>query len=155
MLPPIRIPRHRNPKPHLPEPTKPSFAEDGSGEVLSGTVQNLKASAAEERAARSLHKNKVVDAFEFRKTINAPRNMPGFKELDYLVASRGTMYAFEIDSPFTHRTKARADVLHDAIVLRSLEQDGYQVYPTVFHVQGETDLVDQKTSDNYFMGIFQ
>ena len=155
MIPPVKLIKHRRAKPNLPEPQKPKFSENQNGEILVGSVQGMEASAAEERAVRAISKNKKVDGYEFRRAVLAPRNTPGFKELDLLVASKGMNYAFEIDSPFTHRNKERADVLHDAQVLRALEQQGFLVWPRVFHIQGEDDLVDQQKADTYFNGFFQ
>ncbi len=155
MIPPVKLRKTRRAKPNLPEPQKPKFSENGTGEILSGNVQGMKASAAEERAVRAISKNKKVDGYEFRRALLAPRNTPGFKELDLLVSSKGINYAFEIDSPFTHRNKERSDVLHDAQVLHSLEQQGFMIWPQVFHIQGEVDLVDQQKADTYFNGFFQ
>jgi hypothetical protein len=138
----IRIPR--KPKAILPSPFKPRGDEVEEPEALSGTVQNIKASAPEERLARALEKQDTQ--YEFRHTIGAPRGLPGWKELDFIVASFGQVYAVEVDTAFTHREKGRADVLHDAIVLAELKKEGLQVYPVVIHVDGESDLLTQENA---------
>jgi hypothetical protein len=124
---------------------RPDFNPDQ--EVLSGMVQGKKASAYEERAAIAAAKKKAVDGIYFRVALGSERNMPGWKELDLLVSSRGIYYPFEIDSAFTHRAKQNADVLHDAIVLNALKAEGYVVFPKVIHLSGEQDLATQEAAD--------
>jgi len=155
-LPKIKVGHiRRKPKVILPAPHKPRADTGDEAELLGGMVQNKKASAPEERFAKALDKLPSVDGYEFRYTIGAPRGMPGWKELDYLVSARGMVYAFEVDTEFTHRQKGKADVLHDAIVLKDLEKDGMDVaFQQVFHLMGETDLVDQKWADSTAKRIF-
>ena len=122
---------------------------DISAEQLSGSVQSMPASAIEERAARSIAK--ANKPFQFRLALGEGRNLPGWKELDFLVDNGGIYYAVEIDTEFTHRLKQNADVLHDAIVLSELK--GMTVYPQVIHVDGDKDLATQEDSDRYFRSI--
>jgi Holliday junction resolvase-like predicted endonuclease len=103
--------------------------------------------------ARAL--GKVQAPFEFRYTLGAPRGLPGWKELDFLVQKNGMVYPVEVDTEFTHRNKGEADRLHDAIVLSELEQEGYQVFPQVIHVMGESDLIDQRAADATAKRLFQ
>ena len=143
--------RLRMPRKHvsdLPATTKPSFAQD-EPEVLTGVVQGKPASMGEERFARSLSTSQNVTGFEFRMTVGAQRNMPGFKELDFAVSTMTMMYAIEIDTPFTHRNKASSDILHDAIVLKSLAKKG-TVYPQVFHVIADS----QNVTDQFVKRVF-
>jgi hypothetical protein len=147
-LPPVKIRLPRKPRPILPSPHKPRADTGDQPEMLEGMVQDKKASAPEERWAKTLGKLPSVDSFDFRYTIGAPRGLPGWKELDFLIASRGLMYAVEVDSEFTHRQKSgRSDVLHDAIVLNALKKQGMEVYPEVIHLNMESELVDQDWSD--------
>lgn len=146
-LPKVRVTRPRRPKSILPAPHKPRIDTGDEAEILAGTVQGMKASAAEERYARALDKLKSVDYYEFRYTVGAPRGLPGYKEVDFVVSSHGVIYLEEIDSPFTHRNKQRADVLHDAIVLNEFEKLGFTPYPSVIHTDGEMLLQNQKTAD--------
>jgi hypothetical protein len=145
--------RVRFPRPELPAPHKPQLNHGGDEEILTGAVDGMKASAAEERFATAL--NRAGHSFEFRYTLGAPRRgLPGWKELDFLVTANGQVYPVEMDSPFSHRAKKRADVLHDAIVLKDLEKLGVQVYPSVIHVNGELDCADEKTSKNKVKQLF-
>jgi hypothetical protein len=147
-LPPVKIRLPRKPKPILPSPHKPRADTGDQPEMLEGMVQDKKASAPEERLAKALNKLPSVDGFNFRQTFGAPRGLPGWFECDFIVSARGMVYAIEVDSEFTHRQKSgRSDVLHDAKVLRALERQGHQVYPSVIHWNMETELVDQKWAD--------
>ena len=152
-LPPvvIRKPR-RKPMLKLPAPHKPSFTGDTDTELLTGEVQGIKASMPEERFANSLNKRNRL--YEFRRTMGAPRGLPGWFELDFLVYVNGLGYPVEVDTAFTHRDKQRADVLHDARVLQDLKRAGISTYPTVIHVDGESDLKDQETSNRTAVRIF-
>ena len=152
-LPEIRVRKVRQPRVEMPSPEKPNFHGE-EGEVLAGTVNGMKASAPEERLFRALKKNPKVQGMEFRYTIGAPRGLPGWKEVDYLVASLGLVYAIEVDTAFTHRGKKESDRLHDAIVLNALRQQGLNVYPSVIHLDGESELVDQKNADTTVRRMF-
>lgn len=144
-LPPVRVPRIRKPPQVGLTYQRPTLDDGGEAELLSGTVQDMTASAIEERFARALDKKRK--AYQFRYVVGAPRGLPGFKEIDFILENNGQVYAVEIDSLFTHRRKREADRLHDAIVLTELEQEGLQVYPQVIHVLGDTELVDQQQAD--------
>lgn len=134
-------------------PPKPQIAPAEEQELLTGSVRGLKASAPEERLANALDKKGFQ--YLFRYSVGAPRGLPGWKELDFLVQARGLLYAVEVDTAFTHRTKANSDVLHDAIVLNDKElQTMGQLWPTVTHVDGESDLVDAKNSDTFVAAHF-
>ena len=152
-LPKVKVSRRRRAKVDLPAADKPTIADGIAPELLSGRVQGKKASAAEERFANEINKTAGIEAFEFRRHIFAP----GFyrKELDGLIVTRGIAYAIEIDSAFTHRGKAESDRLHDAIVLKALEQEGYEVYPQVIRIDGESELSDEKITKTTVRKLLQ
>ena len=153
-LPPVKVPKIRKPRDlNIPAPRRPSLDNGDEAELLAGEVMGMKASAPEERMAKALGKAQVP--FEFRYTVGAPRGLPGWKEIDFVASKNGMVYPIEVDTEFTHRNKGKADRLHDAIVLSELEQQGYQVYPQVIHVMGETDLVDQRAADATAKRLFQ
>lgn len=130
-----------------------TLTSDYNTEILEGVVQEKKASAGEERFARGLNAYEKVGGYQFRMAVGAGRNMPGWKELDYLVWDKiGMYYAVEVDTAFTHRNKQNADILHDAILRKELAY--LNLYPTVFHVDGERDLADQKTTDETIRRLF-
>lgn len=130
-----------------------TLTTDYNTEVLSGMVQEKKASAGEERFAKGLNAYEKVGGYEFRKAVGGGRNMPGWKELDFLIWDKINMYYMvEVDTAFTHRNKQNADVLHDAILRRELRH--LNLYPTVFHVDGDTDLADQETANETIRRLF-
>ena len=157
MLPPVKVsvPRKKIGKLDLPAPYRPRIDDGGEAELLEGKVNGMKASAGEERFAKALRKITAVDGFEFRYTIGAPRGLPGWKELDFVVVKGGTLYAVEVDTAFTHRDKQASDTLHDAIVLQELAKLGMQLHPIVIHLDGESDLVTQQNADNTAKRLFQ
>jgi len=154
-LPKVKIVRHRPDWLKLPEPEKPRITDSEDAENLTGIVQDLKASAPEERFARALSKLKSIDGYSFRETVGAPRNLPGFKEIDFTIYRGGIVYALECDTLFTHAQKERADVLHDAIILNELKRMGLEVYPQVIHLAGDTELADQDNADRTARRLFE
>lgn len=154
-LPKVKIVLPRPPARVLPSPHKPRADTGNQPEILEGTVQGKKASKPEERFAKALSKLPSVEGYSFRQTLGAPRGLPGWFELDFAIASRGLVYAVEVDSAFTHRNKTgRGDVLHDAKVLKQLSRRGTQVYPTVIHLTMEKDLIDQDWADRAARRLF-
>ena len=139
----------RKPKGFVPpRAEKPKYVGDDKEEQLLGEVQGMPASQGEERMARALSKAGIQ--YQFRYSVGAPRNMPGWKELDFLIQHRGLVYAVEVDTAFTHREKQNTDVLHDAIILNDKYINSLgSLYPKVFHADGESDLVNQQNADNY------
>jgi hypothetical protein len=137
--------RRSSPPPVLPKGGLRRSGPAREPELFTGQVKGFKASMGEERAANALVQNPKVADFFFRMTIGAERNMPGFKELDYLIETTGGMYyAVEVDSAFTHRDKGTSDILHDAIVLENLKN--LNVYPQVIHWDIDRDLPDARTA---------
>jgi hypothetical protein len=129
----------------------PSFVsiQPDEPEALSGSVQGKTASAPEERLAKALDKHGIY--YDFRFNFGAPKPLPGWKELDFLVQTGGLMYAIEVDTAFTHRMKAaQADHLHDALILadRNIRAMG-ELYPQVFHASGDHELATKSGSDAY------
>jgi hypothetical protein len=152
-LPAVMVRKIRKPPRGVPPSgLKPQFDAGNPEEVLTGMIGDMKASAPEERLAKAL--NKSNKEYEFRYTMGAPRNKPGWFEVDFIVMNHGIAHAIEVDTEFTHRQKQRADVLHDARVLKALQGRGVMAYPVVTHVMGETDLVDQKSADAYVKRVY-
>jgi hypothetical protein len=135
-----------------PMPSHVSIIHE-EGETLLGSVQGKEASAPEERMAKELTKS--GKQFLFRYVFGAPKGLPGWKELDFLISSNGLLYAVEVDTAFTHRNKAQKDKLHDALILadRHISSMG-TLYPQVFHASGDTDLADQRNAAQYVKNNF-
>lgn len=146
-LPHVKIVKPRQPSALPPAALKPQDDRGDNAEVLTGKVQGLDASASEERLGKALARSVRIQGFEFRHTLGAPRGLPGWKEVDYLVSFGGLVYPIEVDTVFTHRKKKEADRLHDAIVLSELGKLGINAYPQVIHLSGDTELADQKNAD--------
>lgn len=140
--------RKQRKPPKLPLPSFPSLQPRVQPEELLGHVDGIQASAPEERLARALAKNKK--GYKFRLTVGAPRGLPGWKELDFVVESQGVLYAVEVDTAFTHRQKENADVLHDAIVMNDPELKTMGTFfPRVIHVDGDSDLASLTNAESY------
>lgn len=137
--------KQRKAPPILPKGGLRRWPRAEEPELFTGQVRGFKASQGEERAANALDRNPRVRNFFFRMTIGAERNMPGWKELDFLIeAASGMWYAVEVDSQFTHRDKQAGDILHDAIVLDSLRS--LNVFPEVIHWDIDRDLPNARTA---------
>jgi hypothetical protein len=136
----LKFHKQRKPPPVLPKGGLRRSGDAREAELFTGTVKGFKASKGEERAANALYANTKVANFFFRMTIGAEgRNLPGWKELDYLIESTtGMYYAVEVDSQFSHRLKGTSDILHDAIILENLNH--LNIYPQVVHWDIDRDL---------------
>jgi hypothetical protein len=146
-LPAIKVRKVRTPRAILPAPFRPVTDNSNDAEVLAGEVQGMKASAPEERLFKALRRRPKVRDMKFRYAVGAPRGLPGWKECDFVVEAFGIVYAIEVDTKFTHRGKGESDRLHDAILLNALRSEGLSVYPTVIHLDGDSELADQKNAD--------
>lgn len=109
-------------------------------EQLSGMVRGMGASDIEERFARSLDRMGV--SYWFRLPVGAPRGMPGYNELDFLVNSGG-YYPIQIDGEYSHLGKEAKDMIADARIMEELKQ--YSPMPIIHVIY--TKLGNQKASD--------
>ncbi len=119
-------------------------------EELTGYVRGIPAnSEAEERFARGLEKNPNVVGYWFRVPMGAPRGMPGWKELDFLVqTASGQAFAFQIaDFEFIHHgAKATAyDQIESQLIKDYLSKDGF-IIDEVTWVDANK-LADQEEAD--------
>ncbi len=81
---------------------KPKIAKEGE-EVLSGFVDGIPAARGEEFFMQEVRKLPNHRGSQFRMALGAPRNMPGWLEMDALVETVGGYRAFEIDDmSFVH-----------------------------------------------------
>lgn len=134
-------------------PTLPRLSDNDSPEQLMGSVNGMQASAPEERLARALDKAGIQ--YLFRYTVGAPRGLPGWKELDFLIPNNGILYAVEVDTAFTHRNKANSDVLHDAIIQNDPQiQMMGTLWPTTLHADGDSELSSSDNAQGYVKRTF-
>lgn len=127
--------------------------QPSEGEQLLGTVQGKTASAPEERLAKQL--DKAGKQYLFRYVVGAPKGLPGWKELDFLISDKGMLYAVEVDTTFTHRQKKYSDVFHDALILADSEINSMgTLYPHVFHAKGDSELSSPEEASKYVKQTF-
>jgi len=91
----------RNPQYKFPS-SKPKVAKVGE-EILSGFVDGIPAARGEEFFMQEVRKLPNHRGSQFRMTLGAPRNMPGWLEMDALIQTINGYRAFEIDDmSFVH-----------------------------------------------------
>ncbi len=91
----------RNPQYKFPS-SKPKVAKVGE-EILSGFVDGIPAARGEEFFMQEVRKLPNHKGSQFRMTLGAPRNMPGWLEMDALIETINGYRAFEIDDmSFVH-----------------------------------------------------
>jgi len=91
----------KNPQYKFPS-SKPRVAKLGE-EVLSGFVDGIPATKGEELFLREARRHPNHKSSQFRMTLGAPRNMPGWLEMDALIETTNGYRAFEIDGmTFVH-----------------------------------------------------
>lgn len=126
-------------------------------EQLDGFVQGKKATDDEERFAKALDKIGSVQGYEFRMALGAPRGMPGWRELDYLVQTPGGWRAFEIDdTSFVHRGESarNADQTRDLQRIQALERQGIHLARGIEHVDAVMWLDTQAKADARVRELF-
>jgi hypothetical protein len=104
----------------------------GVDETLTGFIRGEPAnSEAEERFARELDKNSRVAGYEYNKVVGAPKGMPGWRQLDFLVLMVDGFYrAFSMkDLSFIHhgaKTDAE-DAIEEAQIVSALSSEGIPI----------------------------
>jgi hypothetical protein len=133
-------------KPQLPmSVVKPTVAKEK--EQLMGMVNDMKASDIEERFAKSL--DKLGLRYYFRLPVGAPRGMPGYNELDFLVQSGG-FYPVQIDGEYSHLGSEARDAIADIKIMKGLCEYNPQPIRHVLY----TRLSNQKAADMVAREIF-
>jgi len=133
----------------------PKLSDNDGRETLTGMIRGMKASDLEERFGYALDKamqRGSVDDYRFRFAIGA-RGLPGWKELDYLVISRGGYYPVQIDdTTFIHRGTSGHDILTEQVILDGLRKMGIHPFP----IERVTDRVlgNQKDADRFIRERF-
>lgn len=91
----------KNPQIKFPS-SKPKVAKVGE-EILSGFVDGIPAARGEEFFMQEIRKLPNHRGSQFRMSLGAPRNMPGWLEMDALIETVMGFRAFEIDDmSFVH-----------------------------------------------------
>lgn len=124
--------------PRIPLDTKkPDFAD--TPEQLVGEIAGMPASDLEERFYNMLNRSSAVWQKYFRMTLGAPRGLPGWLELDFLVETTYGWRAFEIDDvSFIHKgeSERQEGLEKDLRRLDSLKKKGIDVRE-IEHVTNE------------------
>jgi len=90
-----------NPQYKFPS-SRPKVAKEGE-EILSGFVDGIPAARGEEFFMQEVRKLPNHKGSQFRMALGAPRNMPGWLEMDALIETANGYRAFEIDDmSFVH-----------------------------------------------------
>lgn len=94
----------------------------------SGTIDGLDAKIGEENLLRAATKYEMITGYKFRIAIGAPRNMPGYKELDFLLSNKsGQFVAIQVrDTDFIHKgfEMQAKDQMSDVFILQTLAKEG-------------------------------
>jgi hypothetical protein len=115
----------------VPIPSTRPRPEPDRVELLSGNIAGVKAAKGEERFYRAMMKDPQVKQVWFRLPLGAPKGMPGWKELDFLVLKTSGMYsAFSVkDVTFVHAgtAKTATDLMNDMVMVQALKSQGINV----------------------------
>lgn len=116
--------KFRVPKQDIPLISRrPTFAKEP--EQLAGQFRGMKASDIEERFGTALQSSGLVRNVIFRVPVGAPRGMPGWNELDFLVETFSGFRAFQTDDvEFVHLGTSAKDAFTDLKILIALQKDG-------------------------------
>lgn len=110
----------------LPKAKRAKFASEA--EQLLGSVKGMDAKQGEERFAKALDEIGEVLGYQFRIAVGAPRGMPGWKELDFLIQTIYGYTAVEIDDmSFVHLGKQAEMTMEDGIRIAGLADMGVNV----------------------------
>lgn len=110
--------------------SKPRVDNGNFEEALSGYVDGYPAKRDEEFFMTEARKLGSVRSSEFRKTLGAPRYMPGWLELDALIETYNGYRAFEIDDmSFVHlgQREAAETVVKDGRRKEGLRKIGISI----------------------------
>jgi len=97
-------------------------------ETYTGEIDGMKATQGEENVLRGAYKTGLLLSHGFRVPIGAPRNKPGWKELDFLLSTKAGQYvAVQVrDSDFVHHGEAAeaSDIFNDRYIIQQLKNEG-------------------------------
>jgi hypothetical protein len=134
----------KTPKPRPIPVDKPTISQEEE-DVYTGIVLGDKASHGEENFYNAIMKTGMVSYVWFRYAVGAPRNLPGQKELDFLIITlSGAYIAVQIrDYEFVHAgaEMQAKDRYSDIYILEELRNNGITV------VDNEIKSVDNKDVD--------
>ena len=131
--------KHRE---HLPIPDVAQPVDDVA--AYSGQIDGMKAAKGEENFLKGAFKTGLVGQYSFRVAVGAPRNMPGYKELDFLLQTKAGEYvAVQIrDYDFIHHgiVATAKDQASDAFIIQELGKQGINVRMNKIYSVSDDDL---------------
>lgn len=93
-----------------------------------GSIDGIRAAQGEENLLRAAMKYEMITGYKFRLAVGAPRNMPGYKELDFLLANKsGQFVAIQVrDTDFIHKglEMEAKDQISDVLIQQNLAKEG-------------------------------
>jgi hypothetical protein len=147
---PYRFPTAKH-APRDPLVSRKPKVDDGNVEQpLTHLVQGEHASDLEERFSRALDKRGIEYHFQF--ITGAPKGMPGYNALDFLIY-RGGWHPYQVDdTTFIHKGTEAHDRLVEVKTMRNLTNMGYDPFP-IKRVTQE-DLSKQDDADLFVTNTF-
>lgn len=128
----------------------PSFRVSKEREVLAGHIDGVSASEPEERLANA---SRRYANFRFRMSLNGVQGQTGWKELDFLFLSQGSIIAVEVDdTTFIHRGENPDQDPDDLIRMEGLKELGVNV-DKIHHIDAQklsTQEVAERTARELF-----
>jgi len=125
------------------------IARRAETETLTGYIDGVKASNLEERFATAVSR---YATFRFKMPIGMPGE-PGWKELDFLLLSRGTLTAVEIDdTTFIHRGENSGQDPDDLARIAGLQELGVNV-DKIIHIDN-TKVSTKESADATARSLF-
>lgn len=99
--------------------------------AVGGTIDGLSAAQGELNLFNAAYKSGAVASHVFRMAVGAPKNKPGWKELDFLFLGKtGEYTAVQVrDYDFVHKglDNQGKDMANDAFILQELTKEGVSV----------------------------
>jgi len=145
---PFKYKKSRRPKPEGTDMRTPILAEE---EEYTGVIDGFPATQGEENVYKAAYKTGMVRGHVFRMAVGAPRNRPGWKELDFLFQTKyGNYVAIQIrDYDFIHKgaTEETKDVYNDMYILQKLSEDGIALRDGKIHTIDDNDAITVEVAE--------
>lgn len=147
---PVRL-KITKPKPPDLISRKPNLRGKVVPEVLTHQVQGQKASNLEEHLANALDAHNIE--YEFQYIHGAPKGLPGYNALDFLIYHGGTYFPTQVDdTTFIHKGTEAHDKVVDIKTMNDLTKEGLNPFP-IRHIT-QDDLGTPEDAERYVRNTF-
>lgn len=147
---PIRL-KIKKPNPPDLISRKPNLRGKQVPEILTHQVQGQHASNLEEHLAKALEAHEIQ--YEFQYIHGAPKGLPGYNALDFLIYHGGVYYPTQVDdTTFIHKGTGAHDKVVDIKTMDDLNHLGLNPYP-IRHVT-QDDLSTYEDAERYVRNTF-